>query len=59
MCFRRLRFFLRGMGKRDWCADHGDEHINPWTGNTFSVRYHKILEGRKKLPCWDAREDTI
>jgi pre-mRNA-splicing factor ATP-dependent RNA helicase DHX15/PRP43 len=29
---------------------------NPWTGRNYTQRYYELLEYRKKLPAWDARE---
>lgn len=31
--------------------------INPYTGRPFSNRYYQILEGRKKLPVYDAKDN--
>ena len=31
-------------------------NANPFTGREYSEKYYKILEQRKKLPAWDARE---
>lgn len=31
-------------------------NINTWTNKTYSQRYYEILEKRKKLPAWEARE---
>ncbi|PFH38484.1 ATP-dependent RNA helicase [Besnoitia besnoiti] len=35
------------------------EGINPYTGAPYSQRYHKILEGRKKLPAWNAKKNFL
>ena len=31
--------------------------INPLTGRPYSQRYFQILEGRKKLPVWEQRNE--
>ena len=31
--------------------------INPHSGRPYSSRYFQILEGRKKLPVWEQREE--
>ncbi|KFG51362.1 ATP-dependent RNA helicase [Toxoplasma gondii p89] len=35
------------------------EGINPYTGAPYSQRYYKILEGRKKLPSWNAKKNFL
>ncbi|CAD8176175.1 unnamed protein product [Paramecium pentaurelia] len=34
-------------------------NINPYTGNQYSDDYYKILEVRKQLPAWDAKEQLF
>eukprot|EP00331_Platyophrya_macrostoma_P000488 CAMPEP_0176405924 /NCGR_PEP_ID=MMETSP0127-20121128/601_1 /TAXON_ID=938130 /ORGANISM="Platyophrya macrostoma, Strain WH" /LENGTH=690 /DNA_ID=CAMNT_0017785023 /DNA_START=20 /DNA_END=2092 /DNA_ORIENTATION=- len=34
-----------------------DETVNPYTGRPFSKRYFQILESRKKLPVYEAKEN--
>eukprot|EP00045_Choanoeca_perplexa_P010012 m.100135 g.100135 ORF g.100135 m.100135 type:complete len:702 (-) comp15115_c0_seq1:76-2181(-) len=36
-----------------------EQTINPWTGQPFSDRHKKILEGRKKLPIWEHRANFL
>jgi len=33
--------------------------INFLTGNQYSSNYYKILEGRKKLPAYDAKDKLL
>eukprot|EP00775_Hariotina_reticulata_P007952 gene7952-8150_t len=33
--------------------------INPYTGRPYSSRYHEILEKRKGLPVWQAKDDFV
>eukprot|EP00882_Tetradesmus_deserticola_P013073 GHRQ01013865.1.p2 GENE.GHRQ01013865.1~~GHRQ01013865.1.p2 ORF type:complete len:149 (+),score=56.85 GHRQ01013865.1:505-951(+) len=33
--------------------------INPYTGKTYSQRYHDILQKRTGLPVWQAKEDFV
>ena len=32
---------------------------NPWTGRNYSDKYHDILQKRKELPAWQARQQVI
>jgi HrpA-like RNA helicase len=34
-------------------------HINPYTNRPYSPQYYKILEKRKELPAWEARDKII
>jgi pre-mRNA-splicing factor ATP-dependent RNA helicase DHX15/PRP43 len=34
-------------------------HINPFTNRPYSPQYYKILEKRKELPAWEARDKII
>jgi hypothetical protein len=34
-------------------------HINPFTNKPFSPQYYKILEKRKELPAWEARDKIV
>ncbi|CAD8093029.1 unnamed protein product [Paramecium sonneborni] len=36
-----------------------NENINPYTGNQYSDDYYKILQVRKQLPAWDAKEQLF
>ena len=33
--------------------------INPWTQKPYSSKYHKILEGRLKLPVYQFKEKLL
>mmetsp|Transcript_70055 Transcript_70055/g.194680 ORF Transcript_70055/g.194680 Transcript_70055/m.194680 type:complete len:713 (-) Transcript_70055:294-2432(-) len=35
------------------------ETINPLTGSPYSQRFHELLETRRKLPCWAARQELL
>lgn len=34
-------------------------HINPLTSRPYSPRYYEILEKRKELPAWEARNKVV
>jgi pre-mRNA-splicing factor ATP-dependent RNA helicase DHX15/PRP43 len=34
-------------------------HINPFTKKPYSPRYYAILEKRKELPAWEARNKVV
>jgi pre-mRNA-splicing factor ATP-dependent RNA helicase DHX15/PRP43 len=38
---------------------HNQPHINPYTSRPYSPMYFKILEKRKELPAWEARDKII
>ena len=38
---------------------HSKPSINPWTKQPYSKQYYEILEKRKKLPAWEAKEQLI
>lgn len=38
---------------------HGDDDINPWTGEPYSAQYHSILATRVKLPVYQFKEQLI
>ena len=40
-------------------ADEESASINPWTGEAYSSKYHKILEGRLKLPVYQFRSKLL
>ncbi|KNC81340.1 pre-mRNA-splicing factor ATP-dependent RNA helicase DHX15, partial [Sphaeroforma arctica JP610] len=55
-----------GDRKRKIVLDDSPNHVkkgvndfNPLTGRVFTPRYHQILEGRKKLPVWEQKEDFL
>jgi HrpA-like RNA helicase len=36
-----------------------ESDINPWTNRRFSTKYYSILEKRKELPAWEARQKLV
>ena len=34
-------------------------HLNPFTKKPYSPRYYSILEKRKELPAWEARNKVV
>jgi pre-mRNA-splicing factor ATP-dependent RNA helicase DHX15/PRP43 len=42
-------------------SDHGNSNndINPWTGRSYSARYHSILDSRIKLPVYAFKDELI
>ena len=38
---------------------HSKPNINPYTKQPYSKQYYEILEKRKKLPAWEAKEQLI
>ena len=38
---------------------HSHPHINPYTSRPFSPQYFKILDKRKELPAWEARDKIV
>lgn len=40
-------------------AKNDSSAINPWTGEGFSPKYYKILEGRLKLPVYQFKEKLL
>ena len=39
--------------------EHAHPHINPMTSKPYSPAYFKILEKRKELPAWEARDKIV
>lgn len=39
--------------------DHGTDDVNPWTGKTYSARYHSILETRRTLPVYQFKDKLM
>lgn len=39
--------------------DDATSSINPWTGEAYSAKYHKILAGRLKLPVYQFRSKLL
>lgn len=37
----------------------GGNKLNPYNGNAFSEQYYTLLNQRKKLPAWEAKEHLI
>ena len=46
---------VAGVGSASSMA--GPPGMNPFSGRPYSQRYFSILEGRKKLPVWEQRQD--
>lgn len=38
---------------------HTKPSVNPWNKQPYSKKYFELLEKRKKLPAWEAREQLI
>mmetsp|Transcript_17810 Transcript_17810/g.20587 ORF Transcript_17810/g.20587 Transcript_17810/m.20587 type:complete len:689 (-) Transcript_17810:3-2069(-) len=40
-------------------AEEAAQDINPWSGTAYSSKYHKILEGRLKLPVYQFKAKLL
>lgn len=46
-------------GNNPYLAHRPSDHMNPLTGKAYSARYRELLEGRRKLPIYQARAEVL
>jgi pre-mRNA-splicing factor ATP-dependent RNA helicase DHX15/PRP43 len=39
--------------------EHASDDVNPWTGKTYSAKYHSILETRRTLPVYTFKDKLM
>jgi pre-mRNA-splicing factor ATP-dependent RNA helicase DHX15/PRP43 len=39
--------------------EHASDDVNPWTGKTYSAKYHSILETRRTLPVYQFKDKLM
>lgn len=54
---------FNGLVPRKTTAEQAEKlenaQVNPFTGKTFTAKYQKILEGRRKLPVHSKRQEFL